>query len=283
MRFCVLAVGAALALAVQAVPVLAQVTTADLSRVTALDDPSERVAAQDELVPGPTNDISALAHVAGSPDAPEEIRLLALFLLGESGRDDACGIVRSADVGDGDNARYVLASARASCGDPEGIRELVRDNERPVPVRLKAAVAAGLREDLTILDDVVAWIDDAEFDGYHAFVFLIRGLLGDRQVVPVLEQLVRQRATRDYAVIALVRTGDTNRLFELRFALQNEDPLVRRAALQAASGPDYAPIHASARELIEDPNAGVAAAAATLFGGRAESSAPTEGSAPVAE
>lgn len=258
----------------------AEPTIADLMQVAGLTDPEERIAAQDALVPTSSDSIDALVLVLSSSDTPDDLRLLALFLLGESGRDDACEAVAHAEPALGDHAAYVHASALASCGDPEAIRAIVRDAERPVAVRLKAAVAAGLRADTALLGDVTAWLDDPAFEGYHTFVYLVMGLLGDSAVDGVLAELVSQRATRDHAVIALARNGDHSRLFELRFALQNSDPLVRRAALSAASDPAYSAIHNAARQLVDDPNAAVAALARRLFEAEAAPSPPQDSNEP---
>ncbi len=243
----------------------AETTFSELMEVAELSDIEARIAAQDPLVPQPDESIEPLLDALDAPDATQSVRLLVIFLLGESGRADACARLQEVDAGEGDHAAYVHASALASCGQPEAIRAIVRDTARPVPVRLKAAVAAGLREDRALLGDVRGWLDDSAFEGFHTFVYLVMGLLGDESVAEVLAELLSQRATRDHAAIALARAGDTGRLFELQFALENPDPMVRRAALRVASGQAYSAIHSAARRLVDDPNASVAGLARLLF------------------
>jgi HEAT repeat protein len=225
-------------------------------------EPESRAAQQQTLLTAEPLALEALNVALGATTVPMA-RRLAAWALGEANDATACGYLAAAtdDLSDG-GYTVALATALARCGEPESLRALLGATF-PAAMRLRAAITLALVEDAGGRDAVFALYDEFAASEEIAYVALAMGLYGEPSTDAALELMLRQPEWRILAAIALGRQGSGAVLFDLRFALASEDPIVREAALRVLVEREWATDEQIAA-LRSDVSPRVAAYAASL-------------------
>lgn len=210
----------------------------------------------------------------GDVTLDQATRAQAAWLLAESGDADDCDTLAatalpapaSTSDADPDGApvdrtfELALAAARGRCGDPVALLAMLDDAD-PL-VQLKAATTLGILDVRGAADPAFALLDDPDLAEHQAFVVVALAMMQEPAALELMPPLLRSRAARPFAAIALGRSGEASVTFDLRFLTEQSDPILRHVAAQvlvamAAPGTDDI-----LRRLSDDPSPRVAAWAA---------------------
>ncbi|MCA9562575.1 MAG: HEAT repeat domain-containing protein, partial [Myxococcales bacterium] len=124
----------------------------------------------------------------------------------------------------------------------------------------KAAVQLGLREVESAIPDLIAAWENENLERMQPFFAIALGLLGDDRGQELLQAYLRTPEIRNHAAVALAGIGQGEAaLFELEFALDDPDPLVRFHAIRALALIGPSRIEEHLRRMSEDPDENVAA------------------------
>lgn len=221
-----------LILGLAASPVGAQPEPVETALDAALDAPDdERLARQQEVAILGVSAVPRLIDVLGDGESAPARRAVAAWALGEIADPAGCDALAGTAHGDAPGFNVALDTARARCGDLSSLRSRLDDDD-PI-LRARAALTLALLDDGDSSEQITALRDDEAMASYRLFITLATGLLGDEFATPLLEELLREQATRPLAAIALARLGDDSMIFELQFAYQSDDPIIREAVVRA--------------------------------------------------
>lgn len=213
-------------------PALAQTADVDTALDLALGAPDgERLALQQEVAELGADAVPRLIEVTQDARADGERRATAAWALGEIADPAGCEALAATPRGGQIGLDIAIEMAIARCGDFEPLRARL-DDDAPVLVA-KAALTLALLDDAASYARIAQLRDAEAMQPYRLFVTLALGLLRDETARPILEELLREQATRPLAGIALARLGDDSMIFELQFAYRSDDPILRDAAVRA--------------------------------------------------
>lgn len=248
------------------------------SEDTALTDLLARLSSEDpEIQQDALTAIVALGDVAApaletliadTSASPRE-RSGAAFALGRIGADSSRAVLQGLwEAGLerlGSGLAMQVAVALAEYGDLEPLRTVLEAGNEVLAA--KAAVQLGLRGDQEALGALgEAW---DQYPRMRPFFAIALGLLGDARGEDVLREGLRAPELRNHCAVALAVVGDASNLrFDLQFALEDPDPLVRLRALEALIALDPSNLDELLAQAGEDPDARVRAAAEEASRGR---------------
>jgi hypothetical protein len=202
-------------------------------------DPHVQQAALEAIVAYGEPGVAQLEGLAADGHAHPRQRAGAIYALGRIGAASSRPVLEGlwaagVDALGGAIAMQVAASL-AEYGDLDPLRQLL-DSGAPVLVA-KAAVQLGLRQDaqsLPAIQGAYGLDTNARIQPYLAIAL---GLLGDGQGEATLRSGLLTEELRDHCAVALSRLGMAgDARFELEFALDDPDPLVRLGALEGLIG-----------------------------------------------
>jgi HEAT repeat protein len=190
------------------------------------------VARGDELVPS----LEALV-VDRTVSGPQ--RAGAAFALGRIGAEGSEAVLRELwEAGFetlGSGLAMQVAIALAEYGVLEPLRAIVATGNAVLAA--KAAIQLGLRGDDEALPALEAGWARAEYVRMRPFFAIAFGLLGDRRGETVLRAGLGVPELRNHCAVALAGVGEAATVrFDLGFALEDADPLVRLRALEGLIG-----------------------------------------------
>lgn len=219
-----------------AAPVSAQSVRETLDELAALPY-DERLAAQNEALPILATDPEILASCINDVDAEPLVRSLAAWAAAEVGGHGCDSLSARADIERSQDERVAIASALARCGDFDPLRALLEHDV--IAVRFKAAVLLGLLGDEQSMDALVDLGSEPESRPYAAYSALSLALLGHESALEASRSLLNDADFRFYVAIALGRAGDSSVQFDLRFATESDDPMIRHAAMRVLVEGEY--------------------------------------------
>jgi len=232
--------GAACALA----PAVVEAQPAGAAKVSVTRELVEEKLALVATAADPAAQARALAEVVklGKPAVPHllamldevalgwDLRASVVWVLGEVGDKGAVGKLSGVWAGAGEapgTFRMQVAIALGALGHRQELRSFLAEG---VDLILVAKAATGLA-DLGDTESIPAMVPFLTHEDIGVFIAMALGRLGDARGHDQLKEAVREPLLRDHAAIALGLSGDTTVLYQVRFALDNPDPFVRRDAV----------------------------------------------------
>lgn len=199
-----------------------------------LADPEQQASALQELVRLGPPALGPLLRVVASSEAGWAGRSGAAWALGELGDARALAPLQEVWGGLPSSApglfRVQLASALGSLGELGALRSMLTPPSTLDKVILaKAATLLASYRDAEAIPLLKPYLTDPDVGVFFAIAL---GRLGDASGQVQLKEVLREGVLRDHAAIALGLSGDTTVLYQLRFALKNADPFVRRDAVE---------------------------------------------------
>jgi HEAT repeat protein len=229
-------------------------------------DPDEQAQALSEIVAMGEAVAAPLEALVLDQDAHPRYRAGAINALGRIGATRSATVLetlweRGLEVLGGSLAMQT-AQALAEYGDLGPLRQLLLSGD-PI-LASKSAVQLGLRGDREALDTLVSSYEDPELGRFRPFFAIALGLLGDDRGLELLRAGLRAVELRDHCAVAMAGSGHAEDvLFELEFAFDNVDPLVRLRALEALVELGTIQVDSLLERAADDPDARVREVAAS--------------------
>lgn len=210
--------------------VSSEAVSARLEAVWKTEEPGARARAMADVVALGPGAVPHLAVALEDHDASFDQRSAVAWVLGELGDPAAIPPLEAAWAGTSEapgTFRMQLAIALASLGKREPLRSFVVVGGDPI---LLAKAATGLanvgdKEAVPLLEPFL------RDESIGVFVAMAMGRLGDARGHEQLKEALKEGMLRDHAAIALGMSGDKTVVYQVRFALENPDPFVRRDAV----------------------------------------------------
>ena len=223
----------------QAVVAQEMATQASVDEVLAnflSNDPEAHDAAVLTLVQRGGDVIPELERQAADARAHPQIRAGVILTLGRIGAESSqsvlTGLWEAGIESLGGGLAIQVAMAIAEYGDVSALEAIIRHGDEVLGA--KAAVQLGLHGSESSTSLLLESWSSENYARMRIFFAIALGLVGDESGRDMLEAALRTPELRNHCAIALGKLGSGSDVaFELEFAMEDRDPLVRLSALDS--------------------------------------------------